>query len=197
MRQTRNLFWGIFLIVLSVTATPAVVAEQIIAVVNGQLLFQSDLLRDQTFFSNTTSSIEKLVDDRLLLLEAKRFVLSPPEEEEVELAFKQVQKKFIDKPAFETALKKTGLTADTLKREILDRLWVKKLIKDRITFFIFITDEEIRQYYQQHQNDFAQKEQKDVEEVIRAILEKEKEEIKIKEYLLRIRSQANIEISPH
>ena len=174
--------------------TATVVAEQIIAVVNGQLLFQSDLLRDQTFFSATTSTTEKLVDDKLLLIEAKRFVLAPPQEEEIDLAFKEIQKKFSDEAAFQNALKETGLTSAGLKREILDRLWVKKLIQDRITFFIFITDEEISQYYQQHQNDFLQHELQDAEAKIRAILEKEKETMKIREYLSRITSQANINV---
>jgi len=191
----RNLLFGILIIGLLASPTSAVVAEQIVAVVNGQLLFQSDLLRNQTFFGVTTPKVEKLVDYKLLLLEAKRFVLSPPQEGEVDLSFKEVRQKFSDEAAFLNALKETGWTLEGLKREILDRLWVKKLIRDRITFFIFITDEEIGQYYQQHQNDFEQKELGEVEEKIRAILEREKEGIKIKEYLSRITSQANIEIN--
>ncbi|MBI3358923.1 MAG: hypothetical protein HY201_02145 [Nitrospirae bacterium] len=190
----RDLFFGILLIGLLATPAPAVVTEQIVAIVNGQLLFQTDLLRDQIFFSQH-HDVEKLVEHKLLLFEAKRFVLSPPQEDEIDLSFQEVQKQFSNKAAFSNALKETGLTIEGLKREILDRLWVKKLIRDRITFFIFITDEEIAQYYQGHQNDFEQKELKDSEKAIRAILEKEKEETKIKEYIARIRSQANIEIN--
>ena len=189
----RNLVFVLLLIGLSATTASAVIAEQIVAVVNGQLLFQTDILRDQTFFEQG-SDVEKLVRHKLLLLEAKRFILSPPEGEEIDLAFKEAQRQFPDEIAFSTALKETGFSTEGLKREIMDRLWVKKLIQDRITFFIFITDEEIAQYYQQHQGDFEQKELRDIEEDIRTILAKEKEEMKVKEYLARIRSQANIEV---
>jgi hypothetical protein len=142
-----------------------------------------------------TPTVKDLIHHKLLLLEAKQFVLSPPQEEEVELAFKAVRKKFSEEASFDHALKETGLTPDGLRREILDRLWVKKLIRDRISFFIFITDAEIGQYYQQHQNDFEQKAFKEVAEKIRAILEKEKEEMKVKEYLAQITSRSNIEIN--
>jgi len=191
----RNLLFGFIFISLSATTAPAVVTEQIIAIVNGQPLFQTDLLRHQTLFGMMTPTVKDLIHHKLLLLEAKQFVLSPPQEEEVELAFKAVRKKFSEEASFDHALKETGLTPDGLRREILDRLWVKKLIRDRISFFIFITDAEIGQYYQQHQNDFEQKAFKEVAEKIRAILEKEKEEMKVKEYLAQITSRSNIEIN--
>jgi hypothetical protein len=205
----KNLLCGIVFCVLLATAnpvvsgeaplallTPVITTEQIVAVVNGQLLFQSDLLRNQTFFEiEMPTTVEKLVEYKLLLLEAKRFVLSPPQEDEVEESLNETRRKFPGEAAFLNALKETGWTVDGLRREILERLWVKKLIRDRISFFIFITDEEIGQYYQQHKNDFGQDVTlPSVKEPIRAILEKEKEAIKIKEYLLRIKSQANIEI---
>jgi len=190
----RKLVCGILLMGLSATHAFAVLAEQIVAVVNGQLLFHTDILRNQTFFEEGPD-VENLVNYKLLLLEAKQFVLSPPQEDAVDLSLKALQKKFQDAHAFENALKETGFTLEDLRREILDRLWVKQLLQDRITFFIFITDEEVGQYYQQRQSDFAQKTLEEVEESIRAILEKEKEETRIKEYLARIKSQANIEIS--
>lgn len=179
---------------LCTTSASAVITEQIIAVVNGQLIFQTDISRNQTFFEQGPD-VENLINYKLLLIEAKRFVLSPPEEEEVELAFEEIRRKFPDASVFDRARKETGFTIEDFKREILDRLWVKKLIQDRITFFIFITDEEITQYYQNHQNDFSDKKRNAVEQDIRTILEKEREEIKIKEYLARIKSQANIEIN--
>ncbi len=186
----RSLVFGITLLFLSSgTAFPAVVAEQVVAIVNGQLLFQSDLVRNQIFFKEEPNTVQDLIHHKLLLLEAKRFILSPPEEEEVDLSFKALQQQFPDETAFNNVLKETGLTIEGLKREIMDHVWVKKLIRDRITFFIFITDQEVAHYYEQHQ------EINEGEDKVRAILEKEKEAIKIKEYLARITSQANIEIN--
>ena len=189
-----RLLFGMLFIGLCTTSASALVTEQIIAVVNGQLIFQTDISRNQTFFEQG-ADVENLINYKLLLIEAKRFVLSPPEEEEVELAFEDIRRKFSNASVFDSARKETGFTIEDFKREILDRLWVKKLIRDRITFFIFITEEEIAQYYQNHQNDFGDKERNAVWEDIRMILEKEREEIKIKEYLARIKSQANIEVN--
>lgn len=192
--KMRNFLFGMLFIGGCATSASALVTEQIIAVVNGQLIFQTDASRNQTFFEQGPD-VENLINHKLLLMEAKRFVLSPPESEEVDLAFEAIRRKFPDASVFDNARKETGFTIEDFKREILDRLWVKKLIQDRITFFIFITDEEIAQYYQNHQNDFGDKKRNAVLEEIRVILEKEREEIKIKEYLARIKSQANIEVN--
>lgn len=192
--KMRNFLFGMLFIGWCTTSASALVTEQIIAVVNGQLIFQTDASRNQTFFEQGPD-VENLINYKLLLIEAKRFVLSPPESEEVDLAFEAIRRKFPDASVFNSARKETGFTIEDFKREILDRLWVKKLIQDRITFFIFITDEEIAQYYQNHQNDFGDKKRNAVLEEIRVILEKEREEIKIKEYLARIKSQANIEVN--
>jgi hypothetical protein len=191
----RLIFLGMLLIGLLTTASYATLAEQIVAVVNGQLIFETDILRNQTFFSEEGSDVETRINHKLLLIEAKRFVLTPPEESEVDLMFAGIRQKFSNPSAFENALKETGFMLDDFKREILNRLWVKKLIQDRITFFIFITDAEVRQYYQNHQSDFGGKTVGDVEDTIRAILEKEKEGMKVKEYIARIKSQAKITVN--
>ncbi|MEK7703144.1 MAG: hypothetical protein AAB317_04200 [Nitrospirota bacterium] len=184
-------------------AEKPVIAEQIVAVVNKQVIFLSDLTRYQRFFeegggqesTRLRTSVEKRVHHQLLLFEAKRFGLETPSEEAVDLEIETVQKRFQDRIHFENALKEAGITLDELRTEALNQLWVSRLITDRISFFIFVTDENVQQYYQQHQAEFEQSGQsiKTVEGAIRKILEKEKEAAKLKEYLSRVVSEAQIE----
>ncbi|MEK7285869.1 MAG: hypothetical protein AAB035_01025 [Nitrospirota bacterium] len=198
------------------SSSPAL-AEQIVAVVNKQIIFLSDLRRDQLFFGGRPSqgtlplreetaaiptslpsreAVQKRVQHQLLLLEARQFILEPPSEKAIDFEMEMVQKRFQDQTAFEKGLKETDMTLDELRREVLNLLWVKRLLQDRIAFFVFVTDAEIRQYHQQHQSEFEQSGQEinGVEETIRKILEKEKEAIKVKEYLARLAASADIEI---
>jgi hypothetical protein len=181
--------------------SPPIIAEQIVAVVNGKPIFLSDLRRDQTFFEEAAAtstafvslreSVQKQIHHQLLLLEAKRFVLEPPSEEAIHQAIQTIEKRFKDNASFQNALSENGMTLEEFRSEASDRLWIARLLLDRITFFIFVTDEEIRQYGERHQSEF---EPEGADEKIRAILEKEKEAAKMKAYLARLISAASIRI---
>ncbi len=207
MARWTGLFPFLFFMSVSFSAEPPadstqvpVVVDQIVAVVNDQVIFLSDLHRDELFFEegvpgSVRERIEKRVDHQLLLEEAKRFVLKPPSEEEVNDALKKVGQRFKTEGRLQIQLREAGMSLQELREEVLGRVWIKTLLRDRIGFFIFVTEEEKEQYDQQHQDDFKEKSPEARSEQIRAILESEKEKIKTQEYIAQLRSRAKVRVN--
>lgn len=181
-------------------AQAPVVVDQIVAVVNDRIILLSDLHRDRIFFEyeaagSIQEQIEKRVEHQLLLDEAKRFILIPPSEDEVDDAVKKIRQRFKGKDGFQDRLREAGMTLLELREEVEDRVWIKTLLRDRIGFFIFVTKEEEDQYYIEHQDDFKEKDPEERSERIRAILEAEKEKVKTREYISHLKSQAKIQVN--
>ena len=173
------------------------ITEQLLAVVNGQIIFLSDIQRDAVFFSDQPlSSFQDQVNQRinhvLLLDEAKRFVSEPPSSGQIAQALQKVQSKFSSPAIFLEHLSQMGMRLETLQASIADRLWIEALIRDRIRFFIFVSDEEIKQYIRDHPDLEGEMEQRTLS--IRTFLEKEKEQAKLKEYIEQLRLRATIEM---
>lgn len=179
-------------------------AERIAATLNGKIIFLSDLHRHQAFFENVGKNgseedlkkiLERVIEDRLLRSEAHRFVLQVPTEPEVQQRLKALRERFKTESAFQEVLGQTGLSLDELKEEIKERLWVEKLLQERIHAFVFISPKEVTRYYQEHAADFGGKKQEEVEPMIRKTLSEEKRMTKEMEYLARLRSHAQIQVN--
>ena len=192
-----------FLVLSSVSRSAAEPVERIAGVLNGQIIFLSDLQRYHTFFETPESGseedskkeLERVIDNRLLRLEAHRFILQGPSDAEVQQRLKLLRERFKTEGALQDALRQTGFSLDELKREIGEQLWVEKLLQERIYAFVFITPKEIAQYYQAHAAEFGGKKQEEAEPAIRKILSEEKRTTKEREYLDRLRSHAEIQVN--
>lgn len=198
---------GIFLsffLVLSSAASAAEPVERIAATLNGQIIFLSDLQRDQIFFERAGDNgperdlkkqLDRVIDNRLLRSEAHRFVLQGPTEAEMQQRLKLLRDRFKTESDFQDALRKTGLSLDELKQEVGEQLWVEKLLQERIYAFVFISPKEVTRYYQEHAAEFGAKKQEEAEPTIRKVLSEEKRTAKEKEYLERLRSHAEIRVN--
>jgi hypothetical protein len=176
-----------------------VTVEQIVAVVNNKIVFLSDIRRDDLFFENenrsTQEKIAKRVEHQLLLHEAKRFVLDPPAAEEINQTIDNIKQRFKNEGAFLSALREAGMSLESFRSEVSDRVWIKTLLRDRIRFFIFVTGEEQERYDQQHPDLFKGVELEGRREKIRLLLEAEKEKIKTEEYIAQLKSKATVLIN--
>lgn len=180
-------------------------AERIAAVVDGKIVFLSDLKRHQLFFEpqekNGSPSgtirerLDEVVHHRLLRVEARRFVLEGPSDAEIDRRMELIRRRFKNERALLTALDQVGLSLEELREEAREYLWVERLIEERIRSFIFISPRQIDRYYREHSEAFAGKKQEEVEPKIRERLIKERERLKTGEYLARLREQAEIEIN--
>jgi len=174
--------------------------EQVVAVVNEDLLFLSDLRRDNLFFGDGVDAslqdqIGHRINHQLLLNEAKRFVLESPSEKEIGQSIKVIQHRFQNEGEFQDRMEAMGMTLEELKGEVVDRLLIATFLQDRIGFFIFVTDEEVDQYDQTDRNDFKGMSPKDRNESIQATLKAKKEKAKIDDYIAQLQSRAKIQIN--
>jgi len=164
-----------------------------------EALFLSDLERYHLFFQmgkeilSREEQLNRVINHRLLLTEARRFILDPPSKKAVESRLVSIRRRFRDEAHFQASLKKTGLHLNELTSEITGRLRVEKLIKERIKEFIFITPKAIEAYYQKHPNAFPGRAIEEVEPVIQSILSGTKERKKRQDYLDRLKEKARIE----
>jgi len=181
------------------------VVDRIAALVNGEFIFLSDLKRYPLFFeplrqsasgrgSDRLRQLDRLIHQKILQTEARRFVLEGPTEEEIAVRLKEIQHRFLNEPAFQRAMRQTGFDLGDLKEEIREYLWVERLMEERITAFIFIRPKAIEQYYEDHQQRYSGKKLEAVSSQIRKILVDRKEADKKREYLTGLRSRAEIEI---
>ncbi|HEY5600348.1 MAG TPA: hypothetical protein VIK48_06610, partial [Candidatus Manganitrophaceae bacterium] len=116
-------------------------------------------------------------------------------EKEIDRKLKSIRDRFKSDPAFQEAMRRTGISLEELKKEIAENLWVEKLLQERISLFIFVTPQEIEKYYQEHAETFEGKKPEEVEPEIRDLLAAQKGESKKKEYIARLRDRAAIEIN--
>lgn len=108
--------------------------------------------------------LDQLIVQRLMLKEAKRLHLgiSPVELKE------QVQtiKDDYSEGAFAKTLRQEGLNLAKWEQNLENELLVKKLISQEVEDQINITDEEIRKYFEEHQDEFKQPELVRVRQIV-------------------------------
>ena len=172
--------------------------DRILAVVNDEVVTLSDVNIYQTFFGedqNAQIILEKIIDQKLLLAEAKKFRLSEPSSEIVDAAYQEQITRFGTQEALKNKLTKIGFSTDDLRKMILRRLIVSDLIDQRVNLFVFVSAMEVQRYYEAHSEDFPDQTIEEVRAVIQKRLERQKTEVKRKEYFNRLRSNATIVIN--
>jgi len=182
-------------------AARAEVVEQIIAIVDGHLLFLSDLERHRTFFESQEvvpppdDWVARLIDEQLLDVEARKFIPEAPSDAEVDARMAQLRVRFSD-GSFEAALRATGWAETGLKDALRRHLWIERLLRERVSSFIFVSQESVDAYNQAHPDAYPGLPKLDVQRAIREHLEAEKERTKRQDYLQRLRAKAIIQVNP-
>jgi hypothetical protein len=210
---------GLFSAILLVSSAGGEVVERIAAVVNGEIVFLTDVERQLAFFHSPDASrfsapspprsesspssqdprlkegLQELIDFRLLLAEARRFGAESPPESEVDKVYQTIQGSFSGKETFGETLQNFATTPEEFKEEIRNRLLVDRFIDQRIRFFIFITPEDIQRYYEENKEKFTGKSLESVRESIQKEILDERARIRLKDYVNRLRSRAEIRIN--
>lgn len=136
---------------------------------------------------------DAVIHQKLFEREAQRFAIKKPTEPEVAEALTRIRQRFQDEADFARALNQGGLRLSSLKEEIVQYLWVEKLIRERIQEFIFIGPKAIETYQLNHLDAFIGQGIETIEKKITQILSREKEIEKKKSYLKRLKEKVQIE----
>ncbi len=151
-----------YILVLSAASDAAVLLDRVVAVVNKEVITWSELYkmmeyeateqmkalseedRMRVFKNNEALFLEKLIDMRLQLQEAKKTGLdvSP---EEVKEAIENIKQKYsLTDKSLEEYLAKEGLNVESYKKSLSEQILVNQFLNKQVRSKIVISDDEIK-----------------------------------------------------
>jgi peptidyl-prolyl cis-trans isomerase SurA len=155
-----------------------VVVDRIVAVVNGEIITLSDVLREERRLRQLSTIpeqtpavnreiLDRLIERSLLLQLAEKKKIQLPEEQ-LQAALTDVAHQYgaEDVNQLEQALTQQGLTLEELKREIENQIKTTKLINTEVRAKILITQAEVEEYYQQHLGDYQEREERSARHIL-------------------------------
>lgn len=157
----------------------AEVVEQIVAVVNDEVITQSELsILVAPLFAQLKKNFEgeilldrleetrreilqQLIDERLILQSAKKEKVEI-ENRDVDEKLDEVKARFVSAEEFETALESQGLGVDDLRKKYREQLMARKLVSREVSSKVFVSPSEIAAYYESHKESFRMPESVEV-----------------------------------
>jgi len=152
------------LLFLSALPVPAVIIDRIAVVVGAHVIKTSDIERDLrlTDFLNQEplnlspaarrQAAGRLVDQEIIRADITSGGYARARDSDAEALLRQIQRdRFGDVEArLAAALQRYGLTEDELRRQLLWQLTVLKFIQQRFQPGVYVSDDDVRAYYDQH-----------------------------------------------
>ncbi len=168
--------FSLLVLVFPFYAYPAVMLDRVIAVVNDDVVTWSELYkmmeneaseqlksmseeeRLKIFKANEPVFLEKLIDFRLQLQEAKRIGINVSQEELKE-AIENIKSKYsMTDKMLEENLKKEGFSMEEYKKILSEQILVNQYLNRKIRNKIVVTDEEIKKYIDENKEALTQNE---------------------------------------
>ena len=173
-------FLAICLLPLVICKTYA--QDKIIAIVNSDIITQKDLndflnfMRIQLSAGHSGQELEsrlqsikldlldRLIEDRLILQEAKKNKLSV-DNNIVTAKIDEIKKRYDSEPEFIDALGKEGLVQADLEKKTMEQLLMHNIVEIKIKRKIFINPTEVTAFYQENIEKFKLSEQREFESI--------------------------------
>ena len=97
-----------------------------------------------------------LIERRLVIDEVNRYVVVDLPETNIDTHLIEVREKFSSEEVFEAVLQKVGFTNDDLRQVLQDDERSKAYLNDRFSTANLLTEDQLRKYYQEHIDEFAE-----------------------------------------
>jgi parvulin-like peptidyl-prolyl isomerase len=169
----KSVLWGIFLLVWAIhPVSGAVLIDRIVAVVNREIITQSDLdlaaksagmtplERDQEALDADIPFYQKeilslMIEEKLILQEARRKgVRVSGSELDFALSDIELQNKLPDRASLKSAVAQGNIPWDQYVADLENRLTAMKLINREVESNLVLNDKEVRAYYKDHAEQF-------------------------------------------
>lgn len=155
---------------------------QIVAVVNNDAITKKDLDDFSRFMQMQLSSqyqgealkekieslkaelLDKLIEDRLILQEAKRSNIRV-EESRVRAKINEIKRQYPSEAAFESALASQGLVQADIETRIREQLLMYMFIDAKVRSRIVVKPSEVTDFYEKHIGEFMLPEKREVEAI--------------------------------
>jgi len=145
--------------------------EKIVAVVNNDIITQKDLNDFMNFMrmqmngsgngrelenkisSMKTDLLNKLIEDRLIISEAKKSSLRI-DDNRIKAKIGEIRKRYASELEFQESLKKQGMVQADLEAKIREQLLMYSIIDFKVRSKITVSPLEVTEYYQKHAEEF-------------------------------------------
>ena len=199
-----------FFILIAFPVTAATI-DRIAAIVDRQVLTVSEISQMVSirFFPRTTAwsddeyrknILDALIAQALRFRDVERFGAEDVSKDAIEARMLQIQQRFASQAEFTAALQKAELTLDEVRALIKRQLQVETYIQERFAPMIFVSSDEIENYYK---TTWSQQRQArglpippltQVQEEIRTLLRATRLDQEVERWTTQLRARANVDI---
>ncbi|TNF52620.1 hypothetical protein EP227_07080 [bacterium] len=181
-RILLSLILGI-LITICPTSYSAVLLDRIVAIVNNDIITWSELrgtiemearmvleglegeAREQKIQEIRKTFLNTMIDIKLQIQEAQKAGLSVGSAE-TESAIADIKKKYnLTEDAFIESLRAEGLDIVGYKEKLSEQILISKVIRQEVSENIFISDSEVKEYYETHKEQYLRKERVKIRQI--------------------------------
>ena len=111
---------------------------------------------EEEFIKEKESALDRLIEDRLIIQEAKKKQIEIPEAL-IDRKVDEFASRFVNKQDFENSLLQQGLTISSLKKKAKEQFLMRQIINDEIRSKIQVLPYEVTDYYNLHKEEFKSK----------------------------------------
>lgn len=200
---------ALLLLLLSLPAA-AVTVDRIAAVVDGQALTVSEItqMAELRFFPREGGSedeyrrgiLDALIAQALRYRDVERFGAQDIAADTIEARLVEIRRRFATEAEFDAALARTELALDEVRALVKRQLQVEAYIQERFAPLVFVTNEEVEEYYrgpwteQRRQRGLGVPPFSEVREEVRSALRLSRLQVEIERWTTQLRARANVDV---
>lgn len=184
------------------------IIDRVAAVVNGEVITKSELdssVNAEARRRGITAEaglgelrrevLETLIDRKLILSDLRKFNIVEATGEEVDKAIESVKAGFGSEEEFNRALDEEDMTLGDLRENLAEQILVRKYVDRRIRFFVRVTLDDQKKYYQEHIGEFGGRSFTEVSSETYELLMEKYTDKKLDEYVKELRARADITVN--
>ena len=199
----------LFLLLIALPAA-AVTVDRIAAVVDRQVLTVSEIVQmaEIRFFPQTAATedehrrdiLDALIAQALRYRDVERFGAQDISADAIEARVVEIQRRFASEEEFGAALARAELTPDELRALVKRQLQVEAYIQERFAPLVFVTNEEIDEYYrttwsaQRRQRSLPVPPLAQVREEVRTAVRSARLQTEIERWTTQLRARTNVDV---
>ena len=192
----------IFICVLfrgGVVQSEMLLIDRIAAVVGEEIITYRDVTVELTlnmYAKDEESALQDLIDRKLLLKEAEKFKITEAKEDigKIQRRLEEVRK-YLAGERYYDFLREYSLTESDVLKRLTDQVKAEKFINFRINFFVVISEDAIKEFYEKNKGEFGEQTFSEVHDQIKMRLFSSESEKRLKEYSDGLRKRAGIVIN--
>ncbi len=187
------LSWG------GIVQAEALLIDKIAAVVDDRIITYRDVTVELTlnlYEKDEDSALQDLINRDLILREADKFKIAEAKEDIEKIQGRiETVRKYLAGERFNDFLREYNLAESDVMKMLTDQVIAEKFINFRINFFIVVSEDAIKAFYEEHKVEFGEQPFSEIHDQIKMRLFSIESEKRLKEYIDGLRKRVRIVIN--